>query len=180
MPSVTGNYQLRATYEGDDNYLGTHTIVNMAVTQYAEENVFSVTSNSTVTSLMFESANKELRFTVSGDSGTTGYADVYIAKTLVQDASSMGVHLDENKIDYTLTSTDDSWLLHFVYSHSSHNVTISLGSSSWLDGNLLGNWMIYIAIAAIAVIIVVAAVVLKKRKSKNRKGFREKSTNGTH
>jgi len=141
----------------------------MSVMQYEEINVFSVTSNSTVSSLVFESESRELRFAVSGDAGTTGYADVYIAKSLVQDASSIEVYLDEKKIDYTITSTDDAWLLLFTYSHSSHSVTINLGSSSWFDGNLLGNWMIYLAVATVIVVTVVALFAVMRKKTKDRK-----------
>lgn len=167
MPSVTGNYLVRATYEGDANYSGTTTIVNMAVTQFAEQNVFSVTSNSTVSNLAFNSTSKELSFSVTGPSGTSGYADVYIAKTLIQDASSIYIYLDGNKIDHTVISTGDSWLLHFIYSHSTHEITVGLSSSAGLNG-YLGNWIIYVLIA-ITVILVVAVMILRRKKSNQKR-----------
>ena len=125
------------------------------------QNVFSVTSNSTVSSLAFNLTSRILSFSVTGDSGTTGYADVYVAKTLVQDASSIDVYVDGDELDYTVASTDDSWLLHFVYAHS---VTVSLGSSTELAGDLFGNWMFYGAVVVVAAVVIAVAVFMMKRK----------------
>jgi hypothetical protein len=44
---------------------------------------FSVTSKLTITELTFDSTNKTLGFAVSGQTGTTGYINVTISKTLV-------------------------------------------------------------------------------------------------
>ena len=168
-PSVIGDYLVKATYEGGDKYTETTASVNLAVTQHAEKNVFSVNSNSNMSNLAFNSTSKELSFTVEGESGTLGYADVYIAKTLIQDATSIEVRLDGNKMDYTTISEDDSWLVHFTYSHSTHKVTINLGSSAGVVGGLLGNWMVYGIIAAIIVVVAVAVfVIIRKTKNKKR------------
>jgi len=163
-PSVTGIYLIRAVYEGDADYLGSTTGVNFSVTQDVEKNVFSVNSNSTVSSLTFNSTSRSLSFSVTGDSGTTGYADVYIVKTLVQNAEGFEVFLDGTKLDHTVSQTDDSWLLHFVYSHSTHSVTVNLGSSTQVASDLLGNWTFYGAITAVVVIIGIATFVLRKKR----------------
>lgn len=65
-----------------------------------------------------------------GPSGTTGYVDVYIAKTLIGNIAEVEVKLNGEEINYTATSLDDSWLIHFTYQHSTHSVTINLGSIS--------------------------------------------------
>lgn len=169
MPSVTGNYMVKATYEGDDNYSGTTETVNFAVTQFAEKNVFSVSSNSTVSSLTFNSEEQELSFTVTGESGTTGYVDVYIAKSIIGDIANVKAYLDSDKIEYTATSVSDSWLLHFSYQHSTHEVILSLGpspSAFSLDSPLsLG------VIVGVILIVVVAGVlvVLRKRSASKSK-----------
>ena len=129
LPSVTGNYQLKAVYKGGEDYLGTVNIVNFAMEPYAEQSVFSVTSNSTISELSFNSASAELSFSVSGENGTIGYVNVCIPKSLIGDISSLKLFLDSNQIDYTAKSESDSWLLYFTYHHSSHLVTISLKSS---------------------------------------------------
>jgi regulation of enolase protein 1 (concanavalin A-like superfamily) len=165
-PSVTGNYLIKATYEADENYSETNQIVNLAVTQYAEKNAFSVSSNSTVSSLAFNSTSRELSFTVTGPSGTTGYADVFIAKSLIQDASSITVSLDENSVDYTATSTGDSWILHFTYSHSTHEVRVNLANSTLIGGTQLRNWVIYLVIAIVVIAIAGIIIVLKIKERK--------------
>jgi regulation of enolase protein 1 (concanavalin A-like superfamily) len=168
MPSVTGNYLLRAIWEGNDNYSDTSVIVNFAVTPFAEQSVFSVTSNSTISEFSFNSTSRELSFGVSGDSGTMGYVNVYIPKSLMNDISSLKVYLDGNQIEYTAESQNDCWLLYFTYQHSTHRVTISLGSLAQPNENPLGNWIIYGVIAAIMVIIIIAMFALRRKKTKKQ------------
>lgn len=55
----------------------------MAVTPFAEKNVFSVASNSTVSGLAFNSASREMIFIVVGPSATFGYVDVRLTKKTV-------------------------------------------------------------------------------------------------
>ena len=160
-PSVTGSYLIKATYEGDETNLGTAKIVNLAITPYGNNNVFSVSSNSTVSSLVFESEHNELRFSVSGESGTTGYADVYIAKTLVQDPSNIEVIFDEEELNYTVTSTEDAWLLHFTYTHSIHNVVVNLESAIIPE---FSGWLFLTFLISTTLIWVVLRKRLKKRE----------------
>jgi hypothetical protein len=90
---------------------------------------FSVISNSTISELVLNSGSKILSFTVSGPSGTIGCTIVTIANTLVEDISQLEVYLDGTQINYAVTSTDYSWLIHFTYQHSTHEIVMSLGSS---------------------------------------------------
>ena len=170
LPSVTGNYLINATYSGDSTYPGASTVVNLVITPYPSENaqdVFSVASNSTVSDLAFNSTSGQLSFTVSGPSGTTGYADVYIAKSLVNDISTVKAYIDGNSINYTVTSTADSWILHFTYHHSTHEVTIYLNnaSTSTLSITQLLQGVTYGAIISLSVIVVLLLIL---RKGRNR------------
>jgi hypothetical protein len=163
MPSVTGKYLIKATYEGDDNYLETSTIVNLVVTQSVEKSVFSVTSNSTLSSLVFNSQTHEVSFTVTGPEGTTGYVDMYIPNSLVANIANVKAYIDGDEIEYTSTSVNDSWLLHFIYQHSTHEVVLSLVPPP--SGLFFDNPVGYaIIIGAILVICVVLLFYLKKRK----------------
>ena len=128
LPSVTGNYLIKAVYEGDENYLGAVNVINFAMEPCAEQSVFSVTSNSTISELSFNSAKKEMSFSVSGDEGTTGYVDVYIPKSLISDIEGLKVYLDSSQIEYAAESQSDCWLLYFTYHHSMHSVVVSMGS----------------------------------------------------
>jgi hypothetical protein len=88
-----------------------------------------IESNSTVTSLAFNSTTSELAFVASGPSGTIGYVKVMVAKSLVSSIENVKVFLDGNQLNYEATSTTDSWLLSFTYTHSTHQVSINLATS---------------------------------------------------
>jgi len=167
-PSVTGAYLIKAVYDGDFDYLGATAEVNCSVAQGEEQTAFLLKSNSTVSCLTFNSTSKTLSFNVAGDAGTTGYADVSIAKTFAQDAAEFEVLLDGNKLNHTISSTADSWLLHFVYSHSSHSVTVNLETSAEVAEPIIGNQMLSEAIAAVLVTLIVAVLVLKKLISNSK------------
>jgi hypothetical protein len=164
LPPATGSYFVEATWTGNPAYPGATATVNLAVIPFEEQNVFSVTSNSTVSALAFNSTSRELSFTVTGPSGTTGYANVYIAKTLVENIADVKVYLNGNQLNYTVTSLDDSWLLHFTYQHSTHKVTVTLGhvSAPFIETPL--GKIIAIGIPIIAIVILIILYVLKRKR----------------
>ena len=181
--SVTGDYMLKAMYKGNENYLGTTNLVNFSLTPYEAQSVFSVTSNSTISQLSFNSDKKELTFTVSGQSGTTGYIDVYVPKTLLNETDDLKVYLDGNQIQYNVTPLSDGWLLHASYHHSSHTVKVSLAQSNPQLTNDYGTTTIsnkpeqgldWLKISIIVVMCIIAATTvastimfLKKNIKKN-------------
>jgi len=128
-PSATGAFLVKASYVGLYPYQSSQTRVQLSVLPYNNQYVFAVSSNSTVTSLAFNSQSNTLSFTVSGPSGTTGYVDIQIAKSLVPNIANLAVSFDGNNLVYTATSTSDSYLLHFTYNHSTHTVTVNLGNA---------------------------------------------------
>lgn len=131
-PSASGNYVIRAIWAGDNEYSNATATYNFAVQPLnnQDQNVFSVTSNSTLTSLTFDSATNQLSFGVSGPSGTTGLTTVCIPQSLIPDASRINVMLDGSPINYTSASEGNVWILTFTYSHSSHTIVIALGSAA--------------------------------------------------
>ena len=126
IPTASGNFSVMAEWRGNQTYLGTHSLVSLSILPYLSQYVFSVESNSTISALAFNSTSYELVFTASGEPGTRGYAKVTIAKSLIQNAENIRVYLDGNLLNYTLTSTEDSWILNFDYSHSIHKLTVNL------------------------------------------------------
>ena len=161
MLSATGNYLVMATWNGNATYPGTTTIINLAVIPFKEQTVFSVTSNSTVSELAFNSTSRELSFTVTGPSGTTGYVNVYIAKTLINIAD-VKVYLDSDQLNYTVTSEDDSWHLHFTYLHSTHTIAINLGLAPLIPPQLITP--LSLGILAVALAVATVLLILKIRK----------------
>jgi hypothetical protein len=133
-PSVTGHYFVKAYWTGNQQIPSAETIVDMTIASYIggdnsqSQKVFSVTSNSTITQFAFNSQTKELTFNVKGPSDTKGYVELFIPKTLVPDNTGFAVHIDDKTIAYTSEDKGDSWRLYFTYSHSTHDVSISLAT----------------------------------------------------
>jgi len=170
IPPATGVFMARASWPGrwDEKgwVLGANATVSLAVAPFAEQYVFSVLSNSTVSALAFNSTSRELSFTASGPSDTTGYVNVTIAKPLISDITKLEVYVNETETTYTVASIDDSWLLHFTYHHSVQNIRISLGPSDRASiVPFIGIEMI-IAITVASIILVVFGSVhfLRLRK----------------
>lgn len=165
LPAVTGNYLLKSKWVGDANYSETSTVINFAVSPSGEQSVFSVTSNSTISSLAFNSTSGELDFTISGPLGTTGYCNVYAPKSLISDASNLKVLLDGNPITYNTEPLGDSWFVSFIYHHSTHEVIMKMNTAplTMANGYQFEQWVPY---GVIIVLIVIIAALLTSRKTK--------------
>lgn len=131
-PSASGNDIIKATWAGNNIYSSVSTLANFAVAPFnnQDQNIFSVTSNSTLTSLAFDSTTNELSFRVSGSSGTTGYTQVCVPQSLIQDISKLNVMLDGSIINYNSVSEGNVWVITFAYHHSSHTIVMALESAS--------------------------------------------------
>ena len=170
-PSVTGNYLLNATWFGNPAYSATSTLVNFALAPYEEESVFSVTSNSTLSGLLFDSANNILSFNVEGPSETTGYVNTIIPKTLISSISNLKVYLDGNELSFNSVSQQDSWTITFTYHHSNHEVIINLSVDTPAEtlSDVLWDLLPYIFLASVTIIIISVVVVLVLIRKKKKK-----------
>jgi len=164
MPTATGNYLVRVSWEGNETLYvaGTEVYSTLAVIPVEGKYVFSVISNSTVSELAFNSTSRVLSFTVSGSSGTMGYTKVTIAKTLIGDINELKVYLDGNQISYAVVSTEDSFLLDFTYQHSTHEVVVSLGPPPFIPPQLITS--LSLCILAITLAVATAILIFKIRK----------------
>ncbi len=164
---VTGVYLIKATWEGNSAYMPATKSINTVLTSTDTSNILSITSNSTVSAVTFDSANKTLSFSVDGNSGTTGYIKFYMAKTLIDDIAGMQIYLDDTELPYTLESQGDTWLVTFTYHHSRHVVEIVFASPVVNSAELVVNWAIasVVALILIAATAIVTIIRLKKRKS---------------
>jgi hypothetical protein len=163
VSSASGDFSLKAGWSGNSTHLGSSNTTTLSILPYQNLTVFFVESNSSVTGLTFDSASSELRFSVTGPNGTKGFVRAVVAKSLVPDATGLIVYLDGKKVASSVASMDDSWLVAFNYSHSSHEVSIQLPSTFVQDISGTLSW----AIPLLLVAIVIAAgllVYFKKRK----------------
>ena len=159
-PQVTGDYIVRARWAGNSEFNEASTTVNLALAPYSEQTMFSLNSNSTITELAFNSTTKQLSFTASGPSDTTGYVTLYIPKSLITDISDLTVYFDETQITYSSESQADSWVLSFTYSHSTHKIIIDLSAAYSETDETLADLTTYIAISAVAIVIAIVIVTL--------------------
>jgi hypothetical protein len=162
LPDV-GTYQIRVSWAGNATIPEASTVVYLLVAASQTNDLISVGSNSTITLFNFNADTQEITFNVTGPSETTGYVKIYISKTLFQNVTEATVYLDGEQIDYTTSSTDESWILYFVYSHSTHNVSVKLANAVPESPNSIGVWL------ATAIIVTCAAsagflLYFRKRK----------------
>jgi peptidoglycan/xylan/chitin deacetylase (PgdA/CDA1 family)/PKD repeat protein len=126
IPPATGDFTLKAEWAGNQTNAGANQNTTLSIIPYNDKYVFSVASNSTISALAFNSTSQELSFTATGPSGTTGFTKVTIAKTLVADIANLIVYLDGQRLQYSVASTVDSWILSFAYTHSTHHIRLAL------------------------------------------------------
>ncbi len=125
---------------------------------------FLVESNSTLSAIAFNSETNEASFTVTGPSGTTGYIRCIIPKTLLSDPNVLNLYLDGNKTaEYSITEfSEDSWLLYFTYSHSSHTIMLTMQTLPQTD------FAVYGVIVAAAILGLLAAGVIVFARNLNK------------
>ena len=116
--------------------------------------------------MSFDSEAKSLSFSTDGPSGSTGYVNVIIPKSLVADISTIGVFLDGNEVNYNSASQSDSWSLSFTYHQSSHNLVIGLNETPTQSTGLpIDTTLIIGALVAVIIALVAAVTVLFKKRN---------------
>jgi len=175
LPTATGLFTLKAEYSGSENSMEAEVSKNISVLQIErerEDGFFFVESNSTLTSLNFNSKTNEISFTVGGPSGTTGYVKFAVPKALVPDFWALKVFLDGRQIEYSFIVDGDSLILSFQYSHSMHDIVISVPQNSTGDSSFP---IVSIAVVALALAAPLAFVMLFRKNSRTRSGLTEET-----
>jgi hypothetical protein len=126
---------------------------------------FQVESNSSITELFFNSTSSELSFTVTGPTGTPGYVQYKIAKSLLASVQNVKVYLDGGQLNIDINSDEDSWLLYFTYNHSSHKVVIDLSQQNSVTPEI--NPLIWITLPVVVGALLIAAFALRRTKKRN-------------
>jgi hypothetical protein len=159
IPTATGNFMVKAEWQGDENYSAAYNVKNVSVLRGNEENVFMAESNSTLSALSLNSTSNEMSFSVSGPSGTTGYVRFLISKALLQDSANLKVYKDGALINCTVTSVGNQTILYIVYSHSSHEMRISLPDYAESGGSENSSSAVSVTLSYVFGFVVVAAIV---------------------
>lgn len=140
-------------------------ILSFAILPFQQQNVFSVESNSTITSLNFNPATSQFSFTINGMTGTNGYVRATISKTIMANSENIKVYLDGNPIGCSITSDGDSWVVTFTYHHSTHQVIINQEQINH-SAPIYDTYLPYILAGIILAFIGLLALIIWRRKSK--------------
>ena len=160
IPPTPSYFFIKTVYAGNYTHVESSRNVALCMLPYGEMYLFSVESNSTVSSMGFDTNNQTLSFTATGEMGTAGYAKVTAAKSLVPNLALLSVHVDGAEYNYTVTDTDDSWVLLFAYDHSVHLVEIQLDST-------IPEFPSFLMVALFMIGTVLAVIAHKKKHSGN-------------
>lgn len=163
----TGDYAIRAVYLGeeDSNIFGTEATVNLVIADI-DEQAFSVSSNSTISNLAFNSTVREITFNLSGPDGTTGYLNIFLSSNLVPDAADLRIYFDGVEESFEAISIDDLWFIHLSYSHSTHTLRLSLAHG--VPGSVFPELAI-VLLAIITAIALSSAAIFRLRHKLTRK-----------
>jgi hypothetical protein len=159
IPTATGYFTIKAEWAGNATYQGTSNTTTLSSLAYSSQYVFTVESNSTISELAFNTTDLTLSFSATGPSGTRGYTKVTVAKSLVANATNIRVYLDGNQTQYSIASTDDSWLLTFNYTHSTHKVAVDLNVT-------IPEFPSFLILPLFIMATMVAVIVHKKKASR--------------
>jgi extradiol dioxygenase family protein len=79
-----------------------------------------------------------------------GFVRATIAKSLLANGENLQAHIDGRQLEYKVTSTDDSWVYYFSYSHSTHQISMHIEAET-TEPSLqpVGNEIVLITIVAV-------------------------------
>ena len=120
----------------------------------------SILSNSTVSNFNFNKTEMQISFNVTGESGTTGYCNVTIPKSLLRD-SPWTIKVDNTTIiDFDEETNDTHTFLYFTYTHESPlQVTIE---GTWV----IAEFPLAIILPLFMILSLATAVFVKLKKKK--------------
>jgi hypothetical protein len=122
------------------------------VTMLVQGLVMQVRSNSSVSNLLFDSSRGLVNFTVSGPTGTYGFFDATVAKSLL--SGQPVVLIDGIQSSASVSQDANFWYVHVTYVHSQHHVTIG-GSNTVPE---------FSPVALLAIVVALAIVVFKRKR----------------
>jgi hypothetical protein len=170
LPSGTGTYLLKGTFNGDVKYSKASTTVNFAFMRLKQENMLSATSNSTLSAFAFNSTSNQITFTVSGSSGGTGYVNIEIPKSMISNISNLRVRLDGSPLSQSVQELSNSWMVYFTYHDSTHQIVVELNSGTSTSSSAAifsQQGLVYATGVAVAVsVIAISLFVLQRKRRK--------------
>ncbi|HVO37042.1 MAG TPA: cohesin domain-containing protein [Candidatus Acidoferrum sp.] len=114
------------------------------------------TNSSTLTGFTYDIADKHIDFTVGGDDGTIGYANVTIPKAFLNVNAPPGtwtVIFDASSVNFTVTDDVNYTYIYIAYMHSEHRITI-IGTN--VEPEYPITWLPWLALAVYVTLLFLA------------------------
>jgi hypothetical protein len=165
--SASGTFTLKTEWRGDSTSTNTSNTTTLSFLPTQNQQVFVFESNSTVTALAFDNQTSILSFNVTGPSNTAGFIRATIDKSLLANGENLQAYIDGRQLEYTVTSTDDSWVYCFNYSHSTHQIRMHIEATQASSSSQpVGNEIVLIIIVAVFGVILGVLVYLFNRRGR--------------
>jgi parallel beta-helix repeat protein len=119
---------------------------------------FAFDSNSTLTDPSFNATSQVLSFTASGQDGTSGYVKITFPKNTGKYPYEIVAREDGTKIEYSVASMYDSWLITINYMHSAHDITLDFSTVN------IPEFPSTAILTTLMLLIVIVAVIAKSTK----------------
>lgn len=143
------------TFSGSIAHIVTsgYVVIPMSFSAFGQE--ILVSSNSTITNFQFSSTSKKISFSVSGSTGTKGFANITFPRSLL--SGDLTVYLNGTPlvrdVNYTLVANATHYGVNLNYLHSTHQVEI-IGTEAIPEFPDMAILMIgMLAIAAVLIIL---------------------------
>ena len=117
-----------------------------------------------MSNLAFDATAKEINFTVTGPTGTTGYLSMFLSEKLISDITDLVIYFDGAEKTYDVTPVEDGWFVELTYLHSTHTVRIVLSSASPTHAPIEPVVIMTVAILTVLVASFTSLALLRKKK----------------
>jgi hypothetical protein len=121
-------------------------------------------SNSSISSLSFQTGIPMISFSATGPDGTRGFCNVTIPKNFLYSTGSSGwiVQVDGRTITPTITTDATNTYLYFTYQQTTHYITI-VTSNTIPEFNFIGLIILMMSALAVVLILIKKSPILKKK-----------------
>ncbi|MDR0471884.1 MAG: hypothetical protein LBH79_09235 [Nitrososphaerota archaeon] len=164
IPKTTGNYLLCAYWEGNSTLRWMNTTQSLAITTDASSNVFSASSNSTISGLKYDATTQTLSFSTN-TTQTSAPITICIPKALINDAQSLQIKIEGKTTTFSNKAQDDLWILTAQAEQGKQTITLQIPQQTFMNPNTTPWLYIVIIIIALIVVVVIVTSIRRRRKT---------------
>jgi hypothetical protein len=162
IPKATGNYMICVHWAGNDTLRWMNTTLSLAVISDSDGNVFSASSNATITRLRYDTATQTLSFNTNGTQ-TSAPINICIPKVLVNDVQTLQVKVDGKTVSFSNKGQNDIWAITCLADQGEHAIIVKIPLLEFM--NPASNpWLTIVIVLVIIIAIVVILTTIRRRR----------------